>query len=280
MVKEPADYERLSELSGFEFRAYTSPEIQTEAQTIATRCNRAFVFLRDVFQVHPILTLLVLTIQDWEIYTQVQPIGMPHFEQARLIVAGQTTPFWESFVPERATASPDYFRAVEAVYGRPDGTLDVSRFFHLLAIHELGHAFHMHLSAAFPRLWLMETFANLCLHTYIAENEPELLPALETLPQGFINIPEDLIQYRSLRDFELHYDKMHPANYGWYQGKFHGLAKQAYDLRGIQALRSFWDTFVLSDAQVNALLQDNVHSELVRTVENWPDSTPSVSRPS
>ena len=54
---------------------------------------------------------------------------------------------------------------------------------YLLALHELGHAFHQQGGLKMHRNWMGELFCNILLHTYIAENEPEQLPALTVLPK-------------------------------------------------------------------------------------------------
>lgn len=271
------DFDKLYHIPDFPFAVYSSLTLVAQAQKIAARCERAFIFFRDIFGVNPKFTLLVLSSDDWATYTPQQPVGMPHFDTDKLVVAGETNDFWQSVVPQRENISSELFKAVQNVYGQPDGTIDVSPFFHLLAIHELGHAFHVQAPSQFPRLWLMETFANLCLHTYVAVNEPELLPVLETLPQVFVDAGKDLTSYRSLKDFEMHYMNMHPANYVWYQGQFHFLAKQAFDLRGMEALSSLWKTFILSDAQLNTILRKEIHPDLAKMVENWPGTDKATS---
>jgi len=37
------------------------------------------------------------------------------------------------------------------------------------------------------RLWMQELFCNIMLHTYIAENEPQNLPALELFPEMVVS---------------------------------------------------------------------------------------------
>jgi hypothetical protein len=72
----------------------------------------------------------------------------------------------------------------------------------LLAVHEMGHGFHQAGGVRFPRLWLTEFFCNLCLHTYVAEDEPGALPMLEAFPAAISAVPPERVQYSNLATFE------------------------------------------------------------------------------
>jgi hypothetical protein len=123
------------------------------------------------------------------------------------------------------------------VYGQSDGSIDLSSFFDLTSIHELAHLFQFQASVQFPRLWLDEFFANLSLHAYVASQQPDLLPVLETFPRLMLQAGAARFQYHSLADFERLYSDVGDANYGWYQCQLEVAAKAVYDSGGVAALQ-------------------------------------------
>ena len=53
----------------------------------------------------------------------------------------------------------------------------------VLGATRMGHLVHCQAGREFPRRWLRELFCNLCLHAYVAAQEPEQLPVRETFPR-------------------------------------------------------------------------------------------------
>ena len=111
------------------------------------------------------------------------------------------------------------------VYGRPDGRITLTPHIEWWIVHDLGHTFHAHLSYWFPRKWLMELFADLCLYTYVAANEPDYLPRLETVLRLLHQLPAAHFRYHTLHDFDTQYLDMELVNYLWYHGHFFACAK-------------------------------------------------------
>ena len=69
---------------------------------------------------------------------------------------------------------PALSRQVQKVYKNSEDNLSMQDFLDLLALHELGPAFHTQGGLKMQRNWMGELFVNILLHAYIAENEPEL----------------------------------------------------------------------------------------------------------
>ena len=174
--------EGLQAVQGFPFPVHTSPGLETRGRSIAERCARAYRFLSKVLEFEPKASLLVLSPQDWPGRSSHPVYGMPNYEAGNLIVAGEESSFWGSFVDMIKDASPSLLKEAQITYGS-DGRIDLAPFFDLLAVHELAHIFHDQVPFHFPRAWLTEFFANLCLHAYVASVEPEQLPTLETFPR-------------------------------------------------------------------------------------------------
>ncbi len=109
---------------------------------------------------------------------------MPHYgDNQTLYVAAEDNAFWRSFIPPVDELPAEQSKLISETYSDNKGGLTMEPFFDLLAIHELGHAFHIQDSLMMQRKWMGELFANILLHTYIAENEPHLLPALIVFPE-------------------------------------------------------------------------------------------------
>ncbi|HSH22703.1 MAG TPA: hypothetical protein VK975_01415 [Acidimicrobiales bacterium] len=259
-AKEPAP--GLVPVVGFPFPVLASPQVVPQAQEVAGRCARAYELLADALGPRPDVTVLVLAPEDWP--TADLPYGMPHYSAGRLVLAGQSAGFWRSFVPLLEQAPPPLYAASVEVYGED---LDLGPFFNLLGVHELGHAFHDR--SRFPRRWLDETFANLCLHAYMATTETEAIAVLEAFPEAITSLDPALFEHRSLQEFEALYSGMDPINYGWYQCHFHRAAKRVHDHGGIPALQRLWRRFVPSDEELAEVLRRDVDAELARTLLEW-----------
>jgi hypothetical protein len=104
---------------------------------------------------------------------------------------------------------------------------------------------------AFPTHWMREIYANLALHAFIAKTRPKELSALTTLPEAqthstAFNLMMRLNGYTSLDDFYRHYPAGKPKapmsepNYGWYQVRFHVMARELFDAEGEEALKRLW----------------------------------------
>jgi hypothetical protein len=124
------------------------------------------------------------------------------------------------------------------------------RFFDLIVVHELAHAFEEQGGAVFPAAWLSEIFANLSLHGLVATIRPSELEHLTVFPEAMtriaaFNLMVRVRGYTSLDDFELHFPlelekQMSGANYGWYQLRFLRLAHRVFAEIGETALTRLW----------------------------------------
>ena len=166
---------------------------------------------------------------------------------------------------------------IKKVYSLPDGSLSMQAFFDLLAIHELGHAFHMQAGLTMQRKWLGELFVNILLHTYIAENEPQQLPALTLFPKMVVARGTNGFQYTSLKDIEERYDEIgqrHPQNYGWYQCRWHAAAATIYNAGGKQLLIKLWDALeeqkeILNETALATFLETRVDKTVAGVMRDW-----------
>ncbi len=230
-----ADDRDLVPIPGFPFPVLASPGVEVRAGQIATRCANAYRFLGGVFGLQPDVTLMVLAERDWP--GGDRPYGMPHYERRTLVVAGEDAGFWRGFVPLLEKARSDLLARARSVYG---SDIDLGSFFDLLAVHELAHAFAERRADPFPRHWLNELFANLCLHSFVASDEAQALPRLVAFPAAFVTLDPIPFPHTTLDDFEQLYSDMDGLNYGWYQCHFHVAAGRLHDAEGVESMRKFW----------------------------------------
>src|SRR5690606_27769758 len=154
------------------------------------------------------VTLFGFSSGDWSKYTNFPVYGMPHYNDAQtLIVASEDNDFWESFIPPLDQLPKELAQQIANTYSDQNNSLTMRGFFDLLAIHELGHAFHEQGGLTMQRKWMGELFANILLHTYIAEKEPELLPALTVFPQMVVSSTNKSdLKFTTLIELETNYN--------------------------------------------------------------------------
>jgi hypothetical protein len=268
MAIDRSKHAGLEHVGDFPFAVFASTDVVPRARDIAQRASRALGFLGSALHVEPELALLVLAPHDWEGRASHPVYGMPNYDGAgNLVVAGAPSDFWRGFVELVAESQPNALPILNEAY-EVDGEIDLSPFFDLLAIHELGHRLHQVGIVRFPRLWLAEFFCNLCLHTYVAEEEPQALEVLEAFPAAVAAVPPERMLHNDLGTFEQVYDRMPPHNYGWYQCQLHVAAKCVYDAGGAAVLRRLWDRFRLSEAELTVALCE-IEPELGRFLTEW-----------
>lgn len=270
-------YDKLQSLSGAGVTTFYSEGFMARAQQTATRLEKVMSYYQEMLGFKPVVTVLLLNKADWPLYTRFPVYGMPHYnDDATLVVAAEDNDFWRSFLNVKELPEDIRLQA-EKVYGLPDKTVSMQAFFDLLAIHELGHAFHMQGKLQVQRKWMGELFCNILLHTYIAEKEPEQLAALTLFPRIVVNGGVKNYRYTSLKDLEERYDEIgqqHPQNYGWYQCRWHAAAAGIYDADGKAVMQRLWNTLKskqekLNDADFAGLLHTGVSSKTADVLRKW-----------
>jgi len=235
---------------------FATPGLEEHAVVIGRIAGDSYEYICGLLGFRPEIQLLVVSEADWPSRTQTPIYGLPNASNGTLVVAGTETPFWGELAgmvddvdqPELARVYGD--RAV-------GGGIKLGPFFDLVAVHEVAHVFHEG-SQHFPRLWLQEFFANLCLHAWVAERRPEALPTLLTLPRLGAKAPAEAFTYRSRDDFERLYSDVGGANYVWFQFRLQLEAAALYDRAGAQAVSRLFDAFRLDDLALAWRLEESV----------------------
>jgi hypothetical protein len=272
-------YPNLHKLDGGGHNVYFSENSKTRALTIYTNVADAEAYFKKEFNVEPKYTLLILSPSDWKTYAHPKAVyGIPHYlPDGRLVVAAENNDFWKRNVPPLDKIPPVLAKQLKDVYGDKNGEVNLTSFFDLLAVHELGHAFQTAAGMTKQRNWLNELLCNILLHTYIAENNKKLLPPLTVFPQVTVaGIPPSHLKYTRLEDFDTYYNEIaqnHPENYGWYQCRFHVFAGQIYDAGGVSAMKNVWTGLVaqkgrLGDQELMKLLE-TAHPAFASAITKW-----------
>jgi hypothetical protein len=240
----------LLRLDGYPFEVRYSPSAREQAVRLANLTRDGYMYFATAFPgTSPTLTATFLAPADWP-----RGYGVPSYypPDRRLRVATDDNVFWQSFGKMARLTSPfDAYPMLKKTYADSSGALQIRRFFDLIAVHELAHAFAIQGEADFPTLWLQEIFANLALYAFVARTRPAELPYLTTFPEAETHIPLFNIMtrvrgYTSLDDFDRHFpmgktDKpLGDANYGWYQVRFVTLAAEVFEEGGEPALIRLW----------------------------------------
>ena len=274
-------FNQLNNLPGHSVQVYYSKGFKERAFNIANRVDNAMVYYQQLLDFRPTVNFLVLDTSDWSKYTSFPVYGMPHYSNDNtLVVPAVDNPFWKSFIPPLDQLPADLRSIIQDVYKNDKGEISMQAFFDLLALHELGHAFHFQGGLNMQRKWLQELFVNILLHTYIAENEPAALPALSLFPNMVVGSGSQEYKYTSLKDIEDKYDeigKLHPKNYGWYQCRWHLAAASIYDSGGKPVPGKLWHALKASQGKMDdeqlAVLLSAVNKTLGDVMKNWDKDT-------
>jgi hypothetical protein len=270
-------YEGLIDLPGYRQQVYYSPGNEARAREIAQRSNNATIYFESMLGFKPATKLFILAPQHWKEFATFPVYGMPHnLDSFRLAIATDENDFWRSFLPPVDGIPAQLAAQVKKAYGKPDSTYSMMPFFDLLALHELGHPYHEQGGLKMQRKWMQELFVNIMLHTYVAEKEPQLLPALETFPSMVVGAGTAEYKFTSLADFERLYEGlgMGPKNYGWYQSKLHVAAKNIYNAGGPGVMKKLWVALKKHQEKIDnnefvKMLKKEVHPSVANAYLKW-----------
>jgi hypothetical protein len=237
---------------------FASAGLEARAVAIGRLASDSYAYLADLLGLRPEAQVLVLSEADWASRSGVPLYGLPSAGSGTLTVAGTEAPFWS----ETGSMVADADRAeLEAAYRAPDGSVAFGPFFDLIAVHEVAHLFHIG-TVQFPRLWLAELFANLCLHAWVERRAPTSRVTLLTLPRLGARVPPGVFDYRTGDDFERDYHAMPAPNYAWFQFRLQMAAAAVYEAAGEPAIARLFNAFRLDKDALATRLGDAVDPTL------------------
>jgi hypothetical protein len=270
----------LEQLKGFTQTYYYSAGHEARAKSIAVFMENAGNYFQQELAFTPKTTLYILAPQHWKDVAAKSlhdVYGFPHnIDKVRLAIAAEDNDFWRSFLPPVDKLLPPMAAQVTKAYGKADGSYSMMPFFDLLALHEVGHSYTAQAGLNMQRHWMAELYVNIMLHTYVAEKQPELLPALETFPNMVVGAGTAEYKFTSLEDFEKLYETlgMGPKNYGWYQCKLHSAAKDIYNAGGKEVMKKLWMALKnhqekMTDEEFTNMVKNEVHPAVANVYLKW-----------
>ena len=229
---------------------FGSEGLEARALAIGGIAADSYDYLAGLLRLRPEAQVLVLSEADWASKSEVPLYGLPNAGDGTLTVAGNEAPLWSevgSMVAEADRAE------LEAAYRAPDGSMAFGPFWDLVAVHEVAHLFHLG-TVHFPRMWLQELFANLCLHAWVERRAPASHATLLTLPRLGAKAPPEAFAYRTGDDFERVYTAMPGPNYAWFQFRLQMAAAAVYESAGEPSVAQLFNAFRLDEEALTALL--------------------------
>lgn len=271
---------QLDTIKGANQTIYYSAGRDKRAKSIAGFMDSAMAFFENEVRFTPRTKLYILAPQEWKAFAATPLLnvyGFPHnVDSGRLVIASDENDFWASFLPPVEKLPRQLAAQITKAYRQPDGTYSMRPFFDLLALHEMGHSYTAQAGLKMHRHWMSELFVNIMLHTYVAEKQPQLLPALEAFPEMVIAAGTSEYKFTSLEDFERLYPTlgMGAKNYGWYQCRLHAAAKAIYNSGGSGVLKKLWTALKkyqkeMSDKEFTTMLSEEVHNSVADVYLKW-----------
>lgn len=242
---------------------------------IADRVERALSWLERSLPRRPLFTLFVLDRTDFNTVAEVPLYGMPQALPGKIVTSPDPAPWWDDYLDALRPHLPaGVLSEVTRCYGDPP---DFTTMADLVAVHELTHLFHeihpVTWASEFPADWVMELFANIGMHGYVATHEAEHLPLLTTLTaaaQAAGPTPWPIRQLAAMGQSM----QAGVANYVWFEYMLIGFAESIWNAGGIDAMRAFQQTLgdptLTADAVVQRLAA--IEPAVANAVRAWPAS--------
>ncbi|MCZ4602375.1 hypothetical protein O3S80_01005 [Streptomyces sp. Lzd4kr] len=283
MKSTSIDTSGLKYLDNFSIPVYTSFGGEVRARFIAERTERTIDWLGDLFDLPKIPPLFVLNSDDWGRIALVPQYGLAHVNRTRIVMGQEQSGLWGSVLK---TVWPEISRTererLRSVYGKD---LNLEPFTDLVISHELTHLADLPLwldtatgdrgwGARSPRLlWVSELFANIGLHGYIVEREPESQRALEAVFQVVGGTTPTKWPYHRLHDM---YESVAAPgadgiNYVWFEFRTQILAKRLWEAKGatgFQQIHRILHGPVLSDEEIFNALSEIDHT-VADDIRHW-----------
>jgi hypothetical protein len=234
----------LVEIPGTQLPTYASVGVEARARAVGRIAESACDYLATLLGVRPEVQVLVISEADWPSRGRAELFGLPNAGEGTLVVAGEDAAWWSDLASMAGAAGA---REVAAVYRSNSGDLDLGPFFDLVTVHEVAHLF-AEPAVRFPRHWLSELFANLCLHAWVERRAPASLPTLLTLPRLAAGAAADGFEFRTRKAFEESYDAIPGPNYVWYQFRLQVEAAALFQAGGEDSVRRLFDRFRVGPA--------------------------------
>lgn len=233
-------YPTLNSLAGFPFPVFVSRGSEERGRFIAARTAQAIDWLGQVTGKVRRPSLVVADERDWPTVCEVPIYGMPFSLPDKLGTSTTPAAWWNEYVdalrPHLGEAAAS---ALAVTFGDPP---DFTEIADLIITHEATHLFHeihpVTWASEFPSDWVMELFANLGMHGYLATHEPGHLRLLAAMADATLDAGHG---HFDLQDLPLMGQSMQTSvtNYVWFEFRLIRFAEQLWNACGQDGLRDY-----------------------------------------
>lgn len=269
----PTPHPTLGSLSGYPFPVLVSRGWEERGAAIADRAAGAIAWLGGLTGRTVLPELVVADERDWPSVCEVPIYGMPFSLPGKLGTAPTAGSWWREYVdalrPHLGQASS---AALAAAFGDP---ADFTAIADLIITHEATHLFHeidpVTLASEFPSDWVMELFANLGMHGYLATHEPDELHLLAVLAQATVEAGNGIW---GMQDLSLMGGSMQASvtNYVWYEFRLIRVAEQLWAAGGERALLDYQALLGHPDLSHDQVIErlSSLAPPVADAIRRWP----------
>lgn len=266
-------YPALSSLEGFPFPVFVSQGSEHRGRFLATRTARALDWLGQVTGKIRQPTLVVVDEHDWPRVCDIPIYGMMYSIPGKLGTSPTPAPWWDEYVDTlRPHLGEPASTAISTTFGDPADFTDIAD---LIITHEATHLFHeIHpdtWASEFPADWVVELFANVGMHGYLATHEPDQLRMLAVMVEATLDAGTGIWE---MQDLALMGQSMQASvtNYVWYEFRLIRLAEMLWTTGGEDALRDYQRLLGHPELTHNQAMDrlSQLEPEVANAVRRWP----------
>lgn len=247
MTESTFDISGFQPVEGYPFPVYASAGGTDRARQLADRTERVVSWLTGKLPLIPTPPLFVLGPADWDRVALIPQYGLAHVDSRRIVAGQEPAPYWNTILDQVwADVPPADRRRLHQAYGDP---IDLSGFADLVIAHELSHLGEDPWLGVEPRdddrrmVWFHELLANVGMHGYVTENEPEQAVTLDTICDVVWRTPASHWPVTALERMA---DALvgaldDGANYVWFEYGLLTLARRLWKAGGAEGFRHLHD---------------------------------------
>jgi len=248
-------------------KVFASAGATPRATLVAARLNKAYAYFNQLLGFRPTVALLVLSAEDHKARYGSDTYGLPFYRDGYLVLPAEASP-----------AQAELARQAKKLSTDPVDQQRIDGYFELLDVYELAQAYTGQRlnTAATGKPWLNEYCAILMQYAYVAQQEPKLLPTVETLPRVVAFHDTTPYPHRTLADFAS--AVANPQNYAWYRNLLGLHAAEAYQTGGPAVVQRLY-TFLLNNPSNDLLganaamatrLEKEISPAVAGIITTWP----------
>ena len=210
------------------------------------------------------VAVLFISNEAWNDHAYYPPPGMPQAWAGNIFLGSGKSVVALQAEQELQQLPSDELKRLSAHFGEP---LDMDLFYrHNIAIHELGHLYHLYEATKSQRKWLQEVFATYAAQAYLLKFQPDLAAATRVYAEIGSELHFENIKHHSLEKFEeLYLPGLGPQNYEWFQFQLFQKALRLNEKFGTEGLVKLRNILVATDMETHPELSDSEFYKLAET---------------